>query len=448
MSLYQAFKGVAEQHPSHVAIQASGERFTYGEALSHIEEWSDFLGNDRQQAAGLIALEKTERIVWLQLALNKNKCIFATTDLTIPKERRRRFLDVLNPKWVFSQPGAEPLAFEGFRFIGEFKNVDVWERGVSTTYPTSVSHVCFSSGTSGQPKAIALKSKPLVSVVQQQADLLDCKKGSKYAWVLSPSFDASLSDVYVPLLSGATLHVCGFRQTEVKKLQSYFKAHEITHADLSPAMLPVLKNKLPETLRHVVFGGEVANESIVRDMAKTRAMYNAYGPTEATVCTHLKKVDESWTSRCLGVPLNGVHSKISEKGELWLSGEGLCVGYLDDNLNQEKFECDPKGVRWYKTGDRVEERAGEWYFLGRLDRQFKRHGVLVCPEEIERAAMGMGCESALCLSVPEFELIYTGAPTSEEIKLQLQNQLGGWMVPKRIRKVQEMTHNAHGKTQR
>lgn len=173
-------------------------------------------------------------------------------------------------------------------------------------------------------------------------------------------------------------------------------------------------------------------------------MFNAYGPTETTICSSLKKVDDTWTANNIGNPL--LHNKfyISSKNELYISGPNLCIGYLNEKLNIEKFFI-KNGIRFYKTGDLVEYKNNEYYFLGRIDRQFKHNGVLISPEEIEYNAKLAGCIEAQCKKTDTFILLYQGQLTEKDLRSFLEKKLTQQMIPNLLIKVDSFETNLNGK---
>src|SRR5205814_468310 len=76
------------------------------------------------------------------------------------------------------------------------------------------------------------------------------------------------------------------------------------------------------------------------------------------------------------------------EGELYIGGDGLAVGYLDNTeLTGEKFINSPfgeNGVKLYKTGDLARFcEDGDVEYLGRLDHQVKIRGYRIELGEIE-----------------------------------------------------------------
>lgn len=324
---------------------------------------------------------------------------------------------------------------------------------IPINYEKAVSHILFSSGSSGKPKGIKLAQEPVVNVVLQQAKKVNIEHNKICAWLLSPAFDASLSDIYSCLLTGATLHVCTFSQNKIKTLIDYLVKHKITHSDISPALFGLLAPHIHRTsLEAIVFGGELPNENITKTIAKNIKMFNCYGPTEATICTSMRQVDDSWSADNIGTPLDGVQYSISNENELLISGNHLAIGYLDEKLTEKHFIL-KNNQYYYKTGDLVKKDGDEYFYIGRFDRQFKQNGILIAPEEIEQCAKNTGCISAKLVfdnSTKKSTLYYqqpehTTIPP-EALRHLLEQKLNKNMLPHFLINVPNFNTNTNGKT--
>lgn len=437
--IYQAFKEIEKLYSSHIAVVCEERSYSYLNVDEKIKKLSA-LFKDKQKS-GLIYLKKNEYAIIFQLVLNCTHNVFTSLDIATPKDRVNDIRNQLDSQWIIS---LEDFSEQGYEvtYIGDkFK---VWEKQSSKTYDEKVSHIYFSSGSTGKPKGILLSAEPVVHVVKEQAKIIGMNESKRFAWLLSPSFDASLSDIYVTLLSGGELHICCFSQGKVKTLIQYFKENKITHSDISPSVLPLLdlRNLFLES---VIFGGEVANENIIKKCAESINMYNAYGPTENTICSSLKKVDQAWICQNIGNPIKNVEFVVSENNELLISGNNLCIGYMNDTLNQQKFFI-KNGVRYYKTGDLVEYKNSEYFYMGRIDRQFKNNGVLISPEEIEQYARDAGCIEAKCHKEKKFTLYYQGNIKEQDLRTLLEKRLNKNMIPSLFVKVDSFKKNINGKT--
>lgn len=455
-ALFIALAAAVERAPFDTAIVGDDRTYSYMSLLESVKNLAREM-YDGQHAAVLILGEKCAATVVFQLACNAAQQVFVPCDAATPSGRLQGIIERVRPRLILDTPEADHSQ-RGYVRQGRWLGHDVWRSASFLTYANSVSHIVFSSGSTGSPKAILLPDEPVAPVVREQARRLGLGPGARFAWLLSPSFDASLSDIYATLFSGATLHVCSFGMSQVKTLKTYFQKHSITHTDLSPALLPILAPEELPALRAVVMGGELAQEAAVRAWAAAgKRMFNAYGPTEATICTSLKDVDDAWTPTNIGKPLPGVEYQVEVegefllaqpglRGELWIAGEHLACGYDNAELNEARFVASAAGRR-YKTGDLVAvDSLGDFHFLGRVDRQLKFHGVLICPEELEALARRAGCSEAVFrLEGKKLVLHFAGPLEERELKIKLGESLLTTMMPHRFIKHEKLAKSLSGK---
>lgn len=259
--------------------------------------------------------------------------------------------------------------------------------------PNDPAYIIYSSGTTGKPKGIVVSHAGLPNLAICQKRAFNVTESSCYLFFLSVNFDASISDILVTLTSGATLVIESDTSIDLSAhLLEIIKEREVTHTDIPPVLLRLLNSdECPPSLQTIVIGGEAADVSTVRKWSGIVNLINAYGPTEATVCTSLCRCTAKWSRPLLGKVLDHTEYFVyndgkldADEGELWIAGIGLALGYLNnDELTKVKFPV-VDGRRYYRTNDYVRRTAdGEYEFLGRMDRQVKLHGQLIELEEIE-----------------------------------------------------------------
>ena len=155
---------------------------------------------------------------------------------------------------------------------------------------SDLAYVIYTSGTTGRPKGVAVEHRGLVGLLDAQIKAFDLRPESRVLLFLSQSFDASLSDIGTPLLSGAAACI----ETALELSASFspnvlaetLRNRRITHVDLPPALLAVLDvNDCPPSLETIVIGGEVCPVEVVQRWSRKVRLVNVYGPTEATICT-------------------------------------------------------------------------------------------------------------------------------------------------------------------
>jgi amino acid adenylation domain-containing protein/thioester reductase-like protein len=312
-----------------------------------------------------------------------------------------------------------------------------------------LAYVIFTSGSTGRPKGVAVEHRGLPFLVDAQVEAFGLGPSSRALFYVSIGFDASISDVCTALASGAALVIeDDARLADPRELAEVLRERAITCFDVPPALLGVLDpERLPSTLTTLVVGGEPSPPARLRAWAATRCVINVYGPTEATVCSSLCRVDpDAWDAPRLGRPIAGTRLVVRGE-ELWIGGAGVARGYLGEpELTEARFVTEG-GERWYRTGDRVALRDRELLFLGRIDRQLKIHGKLVSPEEVEACLRTLGLvEDAAVVSRPEGLVAFiTGRASEAAVRAHLLANLPASMAPSRVERLDALPRTASGK---
>ena len=157
------------------------------------------------------------------------------------------------------------------------------------------------------------------------------------------------------------------------------------------------------TLNTVIVAGEACANALTELHCKRlpgTALFNEYGPTEATVWSSVYEITQpqAGASVPIGKPIDNMRLYVVDEalqllpigvaGELLVGGAGIGRGYLGQaGLTAERFIPDPfggTGGRLYRTGDRVRYLVdGNIEFLGRIDHQVKIRGFRIELGEIE-----------------------------------------------------------------
>ncbi|MEJ8654156.1 non-ribosomal peptide synthase/polyketide synthase [Streptomyces sp. MS1.AVA.3] len=345
-----------------------------------------------------VVLPRSVELVVAELAVAKAGGAFLPVDPDYPAERRTLMLSDAEPAAVIDDPaqtrpptGPDHAPRDGDR--------------LAPLHAEHPAYVIYTSGSTGTPKGVTVPHTGLGDFAAAAAAQYDVTPGDRVLQFSSPSFDASVLELCISLLSGATLVVPPKGPWLGDELAAVLRDHRITHALIPPAALatvpaPTDDNGLPE-LRTLIVGAEACPAELVDRWAVGRRLINSYGPTEATVVA-------SWTgplavgggTPSIGRPLP--HARVhvldaamrpvptGSSGELYVGGSGVARGYLGrPGLTAARFVADPygpPGTRLYRTGDLARWTAsGELEFLGRTDRQVKVRGFRIELGEIEAA---------------------------------------------------------------
>jgi len=423
MKIYQEFLTTVKRFPQYKAISDESESLSYLELAKRVYNYIEFLPTI-PQSCGVIYLPKSIDVIAFQLALNAKNIAFLTLEWG-QDGRKEECITQVKPSLIITliKNKVEIIKFDKFK-----------------SYPLDVGYIVFSSGSTGIPKQIWMKDYPVVNVTKQQAKITSFKESSVFLWLLNSAFDASISDIYVTLFSGGHLVVTQCNPLNTKEVFKLIKLHNVTHTDIPPVVFSLWlkkfkQGKIHSSLKNIVFGGELANESITKELLEFTNLYNAYGPTEITICSSMCQVDKNWSYNNVGRPLEGVFYKIVDD-ELHIGGEHCSIGYDNEILNQ-KFYTE-NNIKWFRTGDVFKENNGNYFYGGRKDRQFKHNGQLVCPEEIENKAKNSGAENSQVTYIKnKITLYYSGLFRKEEF----EKNIVSWMKPHLYREIATLEGN-------
>ncbi|WP_283133515.1 non-ribosomal peptide synthetase [Rhizohabitans arisaemae] len=274
--------------------------------------------------------------------------------------------------------------------------------------PAERGYLSFTSGTTGDPKPVRTSEGPLAHFVAWYAETFEITSVDRFAFLSGLAHDPALRDVFVPLLTGARLHVPD--QALVRdpgRLAAWLRQEAITVLHLTPQLARLLTGKgqtapLPG-VRLVAIGGDRLTEA---DVARLRRLMPGarivafYGTTE-TPQAHAwhepgaaaaesgepipagRGVDGS---RLVVVGAGGRPAGVGELGEVVIHSRHLADGYLDPELTGLRFEGAPGGARIFRTGDVGRYRPdGAVVLAGRADDQIKIRGFRVELGEVEAA---------------------------------------------------------------
>jgi fengycin family lipopeptide synthetase D len=426
MKLYKEFFKSVKKYQKKNAITDSKETLTYYDLYKRINYYA-YQIKDNEHSCGIIYLPKCVDLVAVQLALNLKNISFLTLEWGQEK-RKDECIAQTKPSVLITLIDNEVkvIHFEDFK-----------------TYPDDVGYIVFSSGSTGKPKQIWMKDEPVINVVKQQAKITAMNENGAFLWLLNSAFDASLSDIYVTLLSGGHLVVTENNALNINSNIELIRKYNVTHTDIPPIVFSLWlkkfkKQAIPQSLKHIVFGGELANEQNVKELLEFVSLYNAYGPTETTICASMCKVDSKWNYKDVGKALKGVIFEIID-GELHIGGNHCAVGYDNDELNK-KFYTNQDGIKFFKTGDIFEKKRSRYFYIGRKDRQFKHNGQLICPEEIENKAKEHGADMAQVIYKDNRITLHYSGQLNREI---FEKNIVTWMKPHSYHEINNIEGNVN-----
>ena len=413
--------------PMASAIEQGEEIWTYGELGAKATELAQALVAGRLNGGEVVAVtgELSFGLIASMLAVLASRGVLLNIDRNLPVERQRvmlneakatRLLYVGHPsaedEWLRTADGlvvtyVDPKS--GRAIDKESETVDL-----PTLTANDAAYIFFTSGTTGVPKGILGNHKGLSHFLHWQRDTFGIDPSDRAAQLTAFSFDVLLRDVFLPLVSGATLCLRdGPESAGPEQLMEWLERDEITLMHSVPSLAQYwLANKPPSvslpSLRYVFFAGEPLPDTLVRRWREAFAgggqIINLYGPTETTLAKCFYRVPEKDMppgNQPVGYPLPQTQALvlneqqqlcgIGEPGEIVIRTPFRTRGYInnaDENRSRfiKNFWSDYDTDLLYRTGDRGRYRLdGSLEITGRIDNQLKIRGVRVEPEEIEAA---------------------------------------------------------------
>lgn len=342
----------------------------------------------------------------------------------------RPALIMVNDEYPTTQPSHNiPIVYvDGSKY--EFEDA----RAIpSAVISGNAAYVICTSGSTGRSKAIVVSHGALSNHMLWMQSRYGMNPADRVLQRTSLSFDASVWEVFWPLLNGGCLVVCGASVSrDPELLAGQIEHHSITFIQGVPTLLEMLSraSNLPgcRTLKRVFSGGELLSADLAKKLhgLLRTPISNLYGPTEATIdATAFDWDGEGLLSGpvSIGRPIANSQAyvldsrlrpiPIGSRGELYIAGAGLARGYLGQaGLTAERFVANPFGAagsRMYRTGDIVRWRVdGTLEFQERVDDQIKVHGFRIELGEIQRVLLAHP-------NVREAILVATGASHERKI---------------------------------
>lgn len=292
----------------------------------------------------------------------------------------------------------------------------------AVTEPGALAYVMYTSGSTGRPKGVAVTHGSLANYFASVPQRIGfTRPGARYAVLQAQTTDLGNTVVFASLATGGELHILDADTIrDPDAVAQYLTEHRIECVKAVPSHLAALataglSSVLPSTT--LVLGGEAASPAWVEQVlaaADGCAVFNHYGPTEATIgvaTARLTPASLAGGAVPVGEPIANTRMYVLDDmlrqvpagvtGELYLAGEGLARGYIGQpGLTARQFVPCPFGVgeRMYRTGDLARWTAqGQVMVQGRIDDQVKIRGFRVEPNEVRAmlAEMGVVAQAAV-----------------------------------------------------
>lgn len=469
--------------PGSIAIKYRNEHTSYTELNRAADRLAAMLRAEDVREGSIVALamSRNAEMVAAMLAVLKCGAAYLPLDSQSPTSRLVECMEEAGVKIIVANKPCDKVMGNGRRCVWAAE-IYAAESAVNCEESADIfgdeaAYVMYTSGSTGGPKGVVVPHRAIHRLVRNQS-YVDIGPGDHILHVSPPEFDASTFEVWGPLLNGATTVLYPEETIDPNLLDKVIKENNISIIFLTSALFHLVAAKFTtafETIKFVLTGGDVVSPKVINQLFDVYPEINiiaCYGPTENTTftTTHLMTVDNRPASTVpIGRPISGtsVHVldedlkpvPVGEPGELFTSGSGVALGYMNRKPDSNSFFHDAEITDGliYRTGDLVRENsAGVLEFIGRKDNQVKLRGFRMSLEEVQAALLDLEyvIDAAVMLQKHEtgekhmIALVNLQAGFSlavPEIKRDLGNKIPAYMIPDVIYTDVELYINKNGK---
>ena len=505
-TMYRLFEEQAAKTPTNMAVIDNKNSLTYKE----LNERADSLACKLKKLGlkpnrfAVVIMDRSLEMIIAVIAILKAGGAYVPLEPYLPDSRIIACLSSLDTEWILT--GSAQLdkiakIREELPVISHIlcldqdndnceplpgKNIENSPRPITSE---DIAYVIFTSGTTGMPKGVVVKHKPVINLIEWVNKKFAIGGTDKLLFVVSLSFDLSVYDIFGILASGGMVRVAESEDIKSpERLLRIIYEEGITFWDSAPAALQLLVpyldrlsisdgSKATSKLRLVFLSGDwipLTLPDILKRTFPGLEVIGLGGATEAVVWSNyypIGTMDPDWLSIPYGKPIQNARYYILDHllspcpigvpGDLYIGGECLASGYLNDEaLTKEKFIANPFciGEKIYKTGD-----LAKWFpdgnieFLGRRDNQVKIRGYRIETGEIEnRLLKYMNIKEAVVVAGGEEKedrylcAYYTADRllTPGELNNYLSALLPAYMIPPYFIKLDHIPLTANGKVDR
>jgi amino acid adenylation domain-containing protein len=472
----------AEERAEAEAVRCEEQSISYRELNERANQLAHYLreqGVGAESVVGILVERSIEMIVGV-LGVLKAGAAYLPLDAGYPVERLRFMIEDSRTELLLTEQSLEARVGEiRVKRVCLDREAETLAEQSGENLPSIVSgenlaYVIYTSGSTGVAKGVAVRRQALNNFLQSMRERPGLSREDVLAAVTTVTFDIAALELLLPLIVGARVVVISREVArDAMKLAGALAAHQVNVMQATPSTWRMLSEAGwggGEQFKALCGGEALSQELADRLSAGRQQLWNLYGPTETTIWSTIERI-ESGSAVTIGRPIANTQVYVLDKemqpvpigvrGELYIGGEGLARGYLDNpELTAERFVPHPgaeqPGARLYGTGDVVRWReGGRLEYLGRSDTQVKVRGHRIELAEVQRAVAEHESVSECVVARVENQLVayvvfQSGReqPAAAELRQHARARLPEYMVPNLIVELERMPLTPNGKVDR
>src|SRR3989339_296786 len=484
-TIYKLFEEQAQKTPNRIAVEFEEQILTYRELNKKANQLAYFLRGEGLSVGGVVAISTKRNLdlVISILAVHKAGGGCLLIDDRYPDKRIEYILKNAGVKTVLVSSKKDAKRYSIVKCV-----IDVNNKGINKfnskhfnirVRSTDLAFIVYTSGSTGNPKGVMINHQGVINHALTKIKVANINSRDIISVNLSVGFVAFIWQLIAPLMIGARAQIYSDQIfSNVIGLIKNCTKDNVTIFEISPSLFSVYldslgKDYLKESrFKKILLTGEKIPPELVNKHYQRYQiqLINAYGQAECSDDTLHYVIPKNIKTNTVpaGKPSNNTQVYILNKnkqlqpigipGELYISGDGLARGYINDlKRTKEVFLDHPfqKNKKIYKTGDLAKmHEDGNIEILGRVDHQIKIRGYRIEPGEIgEQIKKIKNIKDAVIIKYRDnLAAYYTTKDKKKknaaEIKNKLKKGLPEYMIPSIFVYLKEMPLNQNGKLDR
>ena len=475
----------AEATPDRTALRSTdtGTEYSYRDLDETVTETARALTartDDGSVRIGLALSSSPEFVVGLYAALRLGWEVVPLNTALTPWELGTQ-IDRVEPSLCLCERGTEQLTVEAAAGATVLSVDEPTHQGTQSLFAASEPFdpvppsfddtvlILFTSGTTGEPKAVRLTAGNLAASAVASAFRLGVDPADRWLCCLPMYHMGGLAPAIRSVFYGTELLLQ--REFDATATANLIASEGVTGVSLVPTQLRRLLDGgvEPAELRTVLLGGAPASQSLLERASDAGLpVYPTYGLTEtASQVTTARPAETEAYPGTVGQPLLGTTVRIvadgtpldpGERGEIVVDGPTVTPGYLDGERSRAAFS------EWgLHTGDvGYTDEDGRLWVLGRRDETIITGGELVAPAAVAeelRSVTGVADAAVAGVDDPEWGervgavlVAATDASSPTEVRQRAvehcRERLAGYKRPKTVAVVEELPRTQSGTVDR
>ena len=476
-TIVDLFEKQVEKTPDNIAVVFEDQKLTYRELNEKANQLARVLVQNDVKIGDIIGiyLNKSLEVVVSMFAILKAGAAFLPLDIDYPENRLNYIINNSTPKLILSSKKITSKIKVPMLLID--LDAKIYEEQDTTNVkisfsPEEIMYVMYTSGSTGNPKGVMVKHKNIIRLAAFP-NFIEFSENEVMVQTGTIVFDACIFEIFGSLLHGFKLFILKKENIlNVPYFSNFLEKEKVTILFLTTGLFNQLGLQNPSmfrNLKYLLTGGDVISKTSIqkiRSCSPNLKIINCYGPTENGSYSTCYQVIGNEEIIPIGKPITnstayvvsplGKLCPIGVPGELWVGGDGVAKGYLNnDGLTEEQFIDNPfrDGIL-YKTGDLVKWLSdGNIVFMGRIDNQVKVRGFRIELSEIDKQILSVNnIKQSLTIlqNINNTKTICSYIVSDDEINInnlkhKLEKYLPNYMLPTFIMQLKEFPLNINGK---